>query len=95
MFSLPHLKSTSLITCYKNYLWLKRGKTKIPQGKRKKKKTGTYLGINICNHENDGIFLLHLALHDTSMCQADAATKLHLPMPCNQQYQVVALIHPC
>lgn len=94
-FSLPHLKPTSLITCYKKYLWLERGKTKIPQEEKKKKQSGTYLGINICNCENNDIFLLHLALHDTSMCQADAATRLHLPVPCNHQYQVVALIHPC
>lgn len=40
-----------------------------------------------------GIFLLHLALHEISMCQADAAIKFHLPMPCNQQDQVVALIN--
>lgn len=58
------------------------------------KKTGTYLGINQrCNNENNVIFLLHLALCETSMCQADATTKLHLPMPCNLQNQVVALIH--
>lgn len=89
MFSLPHLKPISLITCYKNYLWLKRGKIKIPQGKEK---DCNLLENKIFYHENNGIFLLHLVLYDTSTCQADATTKLHLPMPCNQQYQ--ALIDP-
>lgn len=87
------MTSTALKSSYEKYVWRKKKGGGIQQNATGKR-TGAYLGINKCNHENNGIFLLHLALHEPSRRQADAATKLYLPMPCNQQDQVVALIYP-
>lgn len=55
---------------------VKNGENKMP--KEKKKEKGAYLGIKHCkcNHENNSIFLHHLALHETFICLAEAATWL-------------------
>lgn len=78
--------------CYEKCVWLKQEKIK-----RHRTETGAYLGINYrkCNQGNNAIFLLYLALHETSMCQAEAATELDkAPAPnCNQQDQAVALTY--
>lgn len=58
---------------YEKCVWLKKEKIKCHRTR-----TGAYLGINYrkCNQGNNDIFLLYLALHETSTCQAEAATEL-------------------
>lgn len=54
---------------------VKNGENKMPKEKKRKRSLFRNKALK-CNHENNSIFLHHLALHETFMCLAEAATWL-------------------